>query len=116
MRRLGERQLRASGYTVLSAADGKEALAAAERHGKPVDLLLTDVVMPGMSGRELAAELARRKLVPRTLFMSGYTDNSMVKHGVLEPGIALLYKPFTFETLTAKIREVLDGPADRARA
>lgn len=116
LRRLGERQLRASGYTVISAADGKEALEAAERRGKPVDLLMTDVVMPGMSGRELAAELVRRALVPRTLFMSGYTDDSMGKHGVLEPGIAFLYKPFTFEALSAKIREVLDGPADRARA
>lgn len=116
LRRLGERQLRASGYTVISAADGKEALEAADRHGKPVDLLMTDVVMPGMSGRELAAELARRKFMPRTLFMSGYTDDSMVKHGVLEPGIAFLYKPFTLEALSAKIREVLDGPAEQARA
>ena len=116
LRRLGERQLRASGYTVISAGGGKEALEAAERHGKPVDLLMTDVVMPGMSGRELAAELVRRKRVARTLFMSGYTDDSMVKHGVLEPGIAFLYKPFTFEELSVKIREVLDGPADQARA
>ena len=116
LRRLGERQLRASGYTVVVAADGKEALEAAERHGKPVDLLITDVVMPGMSGRELAAELARRKLVTRTIYMSGYTDDSIAKHGVLEPGIAFLYKPFTFEELSLKIRGVLDGPADRAKA
>jgi len=116
LRRLGERQLRASGYTVIVAADGKEALEAAGRRGKPVDLLITDVVMPGMSGRELAAELACRKLVTRTIYMSGYTDDSIAKHGVLEPGIAFLYKPFTFEELSLKIRGVLDGPADQAKA
>jgi hypothetical protein len=71
LRRLGERLLRTSGYTVISAASGQEALAAMERHGKAVDLLLTDVIMPGMSGRELSTELGKRKLIPRTLFMSG---------------------------------------------
>jgi len=114
--RLGERQLRESGYTVISAADGKGAMEAAERHGRPVDLLMTDVVMPGMSGRELAAELARRKLVQRTLYMSGYTDDSMIKDGALEPGLAFIYKPFTAEELTLKLREVLEGPADKAKA
>ena len=114
MRRLGERLLRASGYAVIAAAGGKEALEAAERHGKPVDLLLTDVVMPGMNGRELAQELARRKLVKRTLYMSGYTDEAIVQHGVLEPGIAFIYKPFTVEALTLKLREVLDSPPNQA--
>ncbi|MFA7008964.1 MAG: PAS domain S-box protein [Elusimicrobiales bacterium] len=116
LRRLGERLLRLNGYTVISAADGKEALEAAERHGKPVDLLLTDVVMPGMSGRELSMELARRKLIGWTLFMSGYTDDAIVQHGVLDPGIAFIYKPFTVEALSLKLREVLDGPADQAKA
>ncbi len=116
LRRLGERLLLMSGYTVISAAGGKEALEAAERHGRPVDLLLTDVVMPGMSGRELALELARRKLASRTLYMSGYTDDAIVRHGVLEPGLAFLYKPFTVEALSAKLRQVLDGPADQAKA
>jgi len=116
MRRLGERLLRASGYAVIAAAGGKEALEAAERHGKPVDLLLTDVVMPGMNGRELAQELAHRKLVKRTLYMSGYTDEAIVQHGVLEPGIAFIYKPFTVESLSSKLREVLDAPADQAKA
>ena len=101
---------------MIVAADGKEALEAAGRRGKPVDLLITDVVMPGISGRELSAELARRKLVTRTIYMSGYTDDSIAKHGVLEPGIAFLYKPFTFEELSLKIRGVLDGPADQAKA
>ena len=115
LRRLGERLLLMSGYTVISAAGGKEALEAAERHGRPVDLLLTDVVMPGMSGRELALELARRKLARRTLYMSGYTDDAIVRHGVLEPGLAFIYKPFTVEALSAKLRQVLDGPADQAK-
>jgi DNA-binding response OmpR family regulator len=83
-----------------------------EERGEPVALLLTDVMMPGMNGRELA----RRKLTGRTLYMSGYTDNAIVKHGVLEPGIAFVYKPFTVEAVLLKVREVLDGPADRARA
>ncbi len=116
LRRLGERILRAGGYTVLSAADGQAALAAAERHGRPVDLLLTDLVMPGMTGRELALELGRRKIASRTLYMSGYTEDAIAKQGVLEPGIAFIYKPFTVEALSAKLREVLDGPADQAKA
>lgn len=116
LRSLGERLLKMSGYTVVVAADGKSALAAAERHGKPFDLLITDVIMPGMSGRELAKEMANRKLAHRTLFMSGYTDDAIVEYGVLDPGIAFIYKPFTVEALSRKMREVLDGPADKAKA
>jgi len=108
--------LRLNGYTVISAADGESALAAAERNGRPVDLLLTDVMMPGMSGRELAREMARRGLASRTLYMSGYTDDAIAEHGVLQPGIAFIYKPFTVDALALKLREVLDGPADRAEA
>lgn len=115
LRRMTERLLRASGYVVIVAADGKEALQAAEGHGKPVDLLLTDVVMPGMSGKELSVELGRRKLVVRTLYMSGYTDDAIVSHGVLEPGIAFIYKPFSLEALSVKLREVLDSPAGHAK-
>jgi two-component system, cell cycle sensor histidine kinase and response regulator CckA len=105
-----------NGYTVISAADGKSALEAAERHGKPVELLVTDVVMPGMSGRQLSTELARRKLVTRTLFMSGYTEEAIVNHGVLDHGVAFIYKPFTADAMSLKVREVLDGPAENARA
>ena len=115
LRRMGERLLRTGGYTVISAANGAEALEVMERHGKPVDLLLTDVIMPGMSGRELSKELGKRKLIGRTLFMSGYTADVISKHGVLEPGIAFIYKPFTVEALSHKLREVLDGPADQAQ-
>lgn len=116
LRRLGERVLRAGGYTALVAADGPAALKLMEERGKPVDILISDVVLPGMSGRELASELARRKLIGRTLYMSGYTDDAIVKHGVLEPGIAFIYKPFTVDAVLLKLREVLDGPAGQAKA
>jgi len=115
LRRLGERVLRAGGYAVLVAADGQAALKLMEARGKPVDLLLTDVEMPGLGGRELALELMRRKLVGRVLYMSGYTDDAIVKHGVLEPGIAFICKPFTANAVTQKLREVLDGPAEQAK-
>jgi signal transduction histidine kinase/ActR/RegA family two-component response regulator len=116
LRRLGERVLRAKGYTVIPASNGEEALAALERHGKPVDLLVTDVVMPGMSGHELAKEVARGNMAGRILYMSGYTEDAITKHGVLEPGLAFIYKPFTIDALALKLREVLDGPADKAKA
>ncbi|HBB66603.1 MAG TPA: hypothetical protein DEQ38_14045 [Elusimicrobia bacterium] len=116
LRRLGERLLKEGGYTVITASSGKNALEVMERYGKPVDLLLSDVVMPGISGRDLARQLESRKLIRRTLYMSGYTDEAMVKHGALDPGIALIYKPFSAEALAAKLREVLDGPADKAQA
>ena len=115
LRRLGERLLRLHGYTVVAAEDGLSALEAAERRGEPFDLLMTDVVMPGMTGQELAGELARRKLARRTLYTSGYTEDAIQKNGVLEPGIAFIYKPFTAEALALKLREVLDGPADKAK-
>ena len=101
---------------MLTAANGREALKVLEQHAKPVDLLLTDVVMPGMNGRELAQEVARRKMAHRTLFVSGYTDDAIVRHGVLEPGLSFLYKPFAPMALLRKLRAVLDGPADQAKA
>jgi PAS domain S-box-containing protein len=116
LRRIGERMLAESGYTVLTARDGPAALAALARHGRPVDALITDVVMPGMSGRDLSLEAARRRLARRTLFISGYAEDAIVRHGVLEPGLAFLRKPFTREAFLRKLREVLDGPAEEARA
>ena len=115
IRRLAERALIGAGYTVLTAADGREALKALEQRGQPVDLLLTDVVMPGMNGRKLAQEVALRKMAPRTLFVSGYTDDAIVRLGMLQPGLAFLHKPFSPEALLRKMREVLDGPVEKAK-
>jgi two-component system, cell cycle sensor histidine kinase and response regulator CckA len=72
--------------------------------------------MPGMSGRELALAVAARGMARRTLFISGFTDDAIVRHGVLEPGLAFLYKPFTPDVLLRKMRETLDGPAAQAKA
>ncbi|MDO8805120.1 MAG: response regulator [Elusimicrobiota bacterium] len=116
LRRLVRRVLSSGGYTVLTASCGMEALKELEQRGHPVDLVVTDVVMPGMSGRELAREVARKGLAGRILYMSGYTDDAIVKHGVLEPGLAFIYKPFTIDGLLAKVRAVLDAPADQSKA
>ncbi len=105
--------LRGAGYTVLEAAGAAEALAAIERRPGPVDLVLTDVVMPGLNGRDLARRLVSARPGMKVLFMSGYTDDAIVRHGVLEPGIAFLAKPFTSGALARKVREVLEGPGAR---
>ncbi len=109
VRRMTERMLRAAGYGVLSAASGAEALALDDATLARVGLLFTDVVMPGMSGRELANRLLARAPRLRVLFTSGYTDDAIVHHGVLDPGTAFIEKPFTAAQLTRKIRSVLDG-------
>ena len=114
--RLVARVLTSNGYSVLLAANGPAALEVLSRRGGPVDLLITDVVMPGMNGRELARAFAEKNLAHRTLFVSGYTDDAILQHGVLEPGLAFLSKPFTPDELLRKLREVLGGPARPARA
>jgi two-component system cell cycle sensor histidine kinase/response regulator CckA len=93
----------------LSAESGEDALEVAKRFGGPFDLLLTDVVMPGMNGRILAENLLLRQPGIKVLYMSGYTDSFIAGHGVLDPGIHLLHKPFIEEVLIRKVREVLDG-------
>jgi len=101
-------QLQVLGYHVLQASSGIEAIEVLNR-AKDIDLLFTDVVMPGgMGGRDLAD--AARKLRPglKVLFTSGYTENSIVHHGRLDPGVKLLSKPYRREQLAAKVREVLD--------
>ncbi|MBI3945499.1 MAG: response regulator, partial [Armatimonadetes bacterium] len=96
------------GYRVLCASGGEDALAVSGHHEGRIHVLLTDVVMPGMSGRQLAERLAAARPETKVLFMSGYTDDALGKHGVLEPQVAFLQKPFTPETLARKVREVLD--------
>jgi signal transduction histidine kinase len=99
------------GYTVLEARDGEEALWACEQHEGPVHLLVSDVVIPGvMSGRDLAERLETLYPGMKVLYMSGYTDNAIVRHGVLELGVAFLQKPFTPASLARKVRETLDAP------
>jgi CheY-like chemotaxis protein len=93
---------------VLEAKDGLEALSVSDRHTGTIELLLTDVVMPGMGGRALAQELTRRRPEVKALFMSGYTGQTVGEQGPIDPGSAFVSKPFTRDTLTRKIREVLD--------
>jgi two-component system cell cycle sensor histidine kinase/response regulator CckA len=108
--RVAARQiLERAGYTVIEAANGTDALAASQ-NGVSIDLLLTDVVMPEMSGRELAERFALLRPSAKVLFMSGYTDDAIVRHGVLRPGTAYLQKPFSQSSLGRKVREVLDSP------
>jgi two-component system cell cycle sensor histidine kinase/response regulator CckA len=104
--------LRRLGYSVIVAQNAGEALLLCERQQGPIALLLTDVVMPQMSGPELAARLVATRPEMKVLCMSGYTDDSIVRHGVLESGVAFIQKPVTPTMLSKKIREVLDGHSD----
>ena len=97
------------GYEVIAAESGPAALKQCERGGARIDLLMTDVVMPGMNGRELADTLQARRPGLRLLFTSGYTENVIGQHGVLDEGVAFLGKPYTPRSLAAKVREVLDA-------
>ena len=109
VRTLARRSLEARGYRVLDAADGPSALELSARHAEEIDVLVTDVVMPGMSGRELAERLAPTRPRMKVLYTSGYTDDAMVRQGVLNAGVAFLQKPFVPDTLARKVRDVLDG-------
>jgi len=109
VRRLVSQMLQLTGYTVLEAANGLEALGLMDHVGQPVDLLLTDIVMPAMNGGTLAQRLSRRHPKMRVLFTSGYMDDTVVQE-VVAMGAQFLPKPFTPDALTQKVREVLDHP------
>jgi CheY-like chemotaxis protein len=101
--------LHQQGYTVLEAADGDEALQVGREHGGPIHLLVTDVVMPQMGGRELADRLRAGRREIKILYVSGYTDDAILRQGVSETGTAFLPKPFTAADLAHKVRQVLDA-------
>jgi two-component system, cell cycle sensor histidine kinase and response regulator CckA len=111
VRRAASDILRRKGYSVIEARSGAEALKICELRSEPIHLLLTDVVMPGMSGRELAERLIGRREGLRVLYMSGYTDDTVIHHGIFAEGTAFLQKPFTPDGLARKVREVLDSGA-----
>jgi CheY-like chemotaxis protein len=108
LRELIRRGLQAFGYTVLEAADGEEAIRVAETHPGTVHLLVSDVMLPGISGRRLAARIGALKPGIKLLYISGYTAEAVVEYGVLDPETAFLQKPFPPDALARKVREVLD--------
>jgi two-component system, cell cycle sensor histidine kinase and response regulator CckA len=113
VRHLAREVLQSQGYTVLEARHPGEALRFGAEHLGPIHLLVTDVVMPQMGGREVASRLAPRRPEMRVLYMSGYTDEAIVHQGVLDAGTAFLQKPFSVTGLAQKVREVLTDPRAR---
>ena len=109
LRELIRRGLQTLGYTVLEAVDGEEAIQLAGMHQGTVHLLVSDLVLPGISGRRLAERLGALKAGIKLLYISGYTADAVLRHGVLEPETAFLQKPFSPVALALKVREVLDG-------
>jgi CheY-like chemotaxis protein len=108
--------LRANGYNVLEASAGDNAIDRVKQHEGPIHLLITDVIMPAMNGRELSERVRVLRPATRVLFMSGYTDDLILHHGVLDAGIAFLNKPFTPRQLLRKVRDVLDATEAQRRA
>jgi PAS domain S-box-containing protein len=113
VRQLVRETLETQGYHILEAENGEEALRIANTHSD-IDMLITDVVMPGMGGRELSARLCASHPHTKLLYLSGYTEDAIVHEGVLEPGTAFLQKPFTLQTLSRKVREVLGSERTHA--
>jgi CheY-like chemotaxis protein len=109
VRKLAHRLLVRGGYAVIEAADAEDAVRLAGEHAGKIDLLLTDVIMPGISGRMLAQRLSHLQPTLKVLYMSGYTDDAIVNHGVLSRDIAFLQKPFTPTTFGRAVREALDA-------
>jgi two-component system cell cycle sensor histidine kinase/response regulator CckA len=112
VRELAREHLESNGYTVLQAGNGQQALDLAAKHSGRIHLLLTDVVMPGMSGRELAEQMQGLRPGIKILYMSGYTDQAIVHHGILAADTLLLQKPFTLHALVGKLREALERSDD----
>jgi len=110
IRKLVRAVLESRGYNLLLARDGEEAIAISEGHKGPINIMLTDLVMPGLSGLELARRLAPKRPEMKMLYMSGYTDDTVVRNGLLESSVAFIQKPFTPDALARKVREVLDAP------
>jgi len=108
LRNMAKKMLQAHGYKVILARDGEEALKIAANQDSPIHMMLTDVVMPGMDGRELAEQIQSENADIKVLYMSGYTDNAIAHHGVLDQGLDFIQKPFSTEDLGRKVREVLD--------
>jgi CheY-like chemotaxis protein len=111
VRTLACRGLREQGYTVLEAKHGREALEQVEQNHQRIDLVISDVVMPELSGRELGNRLGVLRPELPVLYMSGYTGEDVIQRGLLEPGVPFQQKPFTPEGLARKVREMLDGRA-----
>jgi hypothetical protein len=111
VREMLTKALTVRGYTVFDAAGGEEAIRLVAGHHGPIDLLITDVVMPQVSGRELAERLTAEHPGMRVLFMSGFADRAIVHHGMLSPGINYLQKPFPLSELARKVQEILKGPS-----
>jgi PAS domain S-box-containing protein len=109
VRRLASSMLRRQGYTVLEAASGGEALQLCERHAGPIDLVVTDVVMPQMNGRQMIDRLRIVRPLVKVLFMSGYTDDAIIRHGAVDQGQPFLQKPFTTKALASMVRQILDA-------
>ncbi|GAH16258.1 unnamed protein product, partial [marine sediment metagenome] len=109
LRKLAFKILDKYGYFVIEATDGMDALEIVNREDHPaIDLLLTDVIMPKMGGKELSEKLLLKYPKAKVLYISGYTDNAIVNHGVLDEGVSLLQKPFSAQSLTQKVRDLLD--------
>ena len=109
---IAQQILTALGYNVLPATNGHEALAVAERHHGNIELTITDVVMPQLSGRELIERLGPLRPEMRVLYMSGYTDDAIVRHGLLDERVEFIQKPFAADAFARKIRSVLDERAE----
>jgi CheY-like chemotaxis protein len=109
VRELVRETLKARGYTVIEASDGISGMRVAEEYPGKIEILITDVVMPGMSGRELAKRITAARPDIKVLYLSGYTEDAIIHEGALEPGTAFLQKPFTLQVLARKVREVLRG-------